>query len=115
MEILPREVLAALNDARRAEAQRRSRLRVQAGDQVLPVVRRWQGGFALDATQVSQLRGLVDLYDGARHLSTCLIIASAVEGDELICTTKRETAVRDGAALDFARDDHAPRALLSRL
>ncbi|PKP69165.1 MAG: hypothetical protein CVT82_12190 [Alphaproteobacteria bacterium HGW-Alphaproteobacteria-4] len=114
MEMPPKELLAALRDAEAKALRRRSRLRVEAGDQSYPVLRRWKGGFALDAAQVSQLRGLVELHDGSRHLATCLIIASAVEAGELICAIKRETAVRDRAALDFVRDEAAPVGYLPR-
>jgi hypothetical protein len=108
MEILPKDILSALRDAQTREAGRRSRLRVQTGSDVWPVLRRWRGGFALNADQVTHLRGLVDLYDGSRHISTALIVASDVEGGELICTTKRDTPVSDRAALDFVRNENAP-------
>ena len=114
MEMPPKELLAALREAEDKAARRRSRLRVLAGGQSYAVLRRWKGGFALDAAQVAQLRGLVELHDGSRHLTTCLIVASAVERGELICTYKRETAVRDRAALDFVRDEAAPAGYLPR-
>lgn len=114
MEILPKELLAALRDGEAAGKRRRSRLRVVAGEHSYVVLRRWKGGFALDAAGVAQLRGLVELHEGGRHMATCLIVASAIEAGELICTAKRETAVRDRAALDFVRDEAAPMAFLSR-
>lgn len=114
MEFLPKDLLAGLQDATRRETKRRSRLRVQAGEHSWPVLRRWRDGFALNAAQVTQLRGLVELYDGSRLIATALIVASEVEGGELICTIKRETAVRDRAALDFVRDESAPVGLLTR-
>lgn len=114
MEILPKDLVEGLRAADLGDRRRRSRLRIHTGKDILPVIRRWRDGFSLDAAQITQLRGLVDLYEGARHLSTCLIIASEIDGDELICTVKRETAVADRAALDFARDETAPVALLPR-
>lgn len=114
MEYLPKEVVAALQAARLRESRRRSRLRVEAGGDTYPVLRRWRDGFALEASRVTHLRGLVDLYDGSRHLSCCLIVASELVGGELICAVKRETAVTDRAALDFVRDEFAPRAYLPR-
>lgn len=114
MEILPKDLVETVRAALLSEKRKRSRLRIHTGTDIWPVLRRWHGGFSLDATQVSHLRGLVDLYDGARHLSTCLIVASEIEGNELICSVKRETAVADRAALDFARDENAPAALLPR-
>ncbi|MFT3690751.1 hypothetical protein [Paenirhodobacter sp.] len=109
MEILSKDIVDGL---RSADAGRRSRLRIRTGGDILPVLRCWRGGFSLDAEQIRHLRGLVDLYDGARHLSTCLIVASDVEGGELICTVKRETPVTDHAPLDFERAESAPAGLL---
>lgn len=115
MELLPKEVLIALQEARSRDARRRSRLSVHAAGTSWPILRRWRGGFSLDASQVTQLRGLVDIYDGSRHILTSLIVASEIEGDELICTAKRETAVTDRPALDFVRDERAPAGLLPRV
>ncbi|SOC14117.1 hypothetical protein [Rhodobacter maris] len=108
MEFLPNDILNGLQQARSRETKRPSRLSVHAAGKVWPVLRRWVGGFSLDAEGVSKLRGHVDLYEGPRHISTALIMASEVEGSELLCTTKRETPVRQGPALDFVRDENAP-------
>ena len=113
-EFLPTEIRAGLLEAERRAARRRSRLRVQVGDAVYPVLRSWPGGFALDAATTPALRGLVELYDGARHLATCLIVASVEDGGELVCDYKRSTAVIDRAPLDFAVEAEAPVALLPR-
>ncbi|MCB1398601.1 MAG: hypothetical protein KDJ82_00720 [Rhodobacteraceae bacterium] len=115
MEVLPKEVLLALKEARSRDARQRARLSVHAAGSVWPILRRWRGGFSLDAAQVSQLRGLVEIHEGSRHILTSLIVASEIEGDELICTVKRETAVTDRPALDFVRNENAPAALLPRL
>lgn len=115
IEHLPIEISAALDDARRRTQKRKSRLRVEAGNDSWRVLRQWQGGFALDAAQVAHLRGLVDLYDGPRHLMQCLIVASAVEDGELICVLKSATPVSDRAPLDFERDESAPVAYLPRM
>ena len=69
------------------------------------------GGFALDADDAPHLRGLVDLYDGARHMSQCLIVASAEEAGEMVYEFKRETPALDAAPLDYQRDPDAPVAL----
>jgi hypothetical protein len=113
-EYLPKEVRAGLEEARKRDIRRRSRMRVMTGDQVFPILRYWEDGFTLDADQVDHLRGLVDVYDGARHISQSLIIASEVAGGELVCTMKRSTAALDRPPLDFVRDDHAPIGLLPR-
>lgn len=111
-DYLSKDVMAWLEEARRRDRRRRGRLHIQAGADHWPVLRRWEGGFALDARGVAHLRGFVDLYDGPRHLMNCLIVATAVEGDELICTVKSMTPAEDRPPVDFVRDDRAPGGLL---
>lgn len=113
-EYLPKEVRAGLEEARKRDLRRRSRLRVLVGDDVYPILRFWDDGFTLDADQVAHLRGLVDIYDGSRHLYQSLIVASDVSEGELVCVMKRSTAALDRAPLDFARDESAPIALIGR-
>ncbi|MEE9388092.1 MAG: hypothetical protein V3U96_05750 [Paracoccaceae bacterium] len=112
-EFLPKEVREGLRLAQKAALRKKSRLRVQVGDELFPVLRFWETGFALDAEAAPQLRGLVDIFDGARHLYQCLIIASAQENDQMIYDFKRSTAALDKAPLDFVRDKNAPIALLN--
>jgi hypothetical protein len=114
LEFLPKDVQDGLNAAQLREARRRSRLRVQVGEAVFPVLRLWEDGMALDPALTPHLRGLVDVYDGARHILQCLIVASTSEGGELICDFKRSTVVSDNAPLDFCRDENAPAGLLPR-
>ncbi len=109
LEFLPNEVREGLEAARKKDLRRKSRLRVQVGDAVFPVLRFWDNGFALDADlSPGKLRGLVDVYDGSRHVFQCLIVASEIDRGELVCDFKRATAVADRAALDFWRDENAP-------
>ncbi|NJM83298.1 MAG: hypothetical protein HC844_13130 [Tabrizicola sp.] len=109
LEFLPKEISEGLEAARKKDQRRRSRLRVQVGDAVFPILRFWHDGFALEADVSPRLlRGLVDVYDGSRHIFQCLIVASGVEDGELVCDFKRATAVREKAALDFWREEHAP-------
>ncbi|HMS97067.1 MAG: hypothetical protein JNN02_07390 [Tabrizicola sp.] len=108
-EFLSREVREGLEAARKAALKKKSRLRVEVGDAVYPVLRFWDTGFSLDAEfSPSKLRGLVDVYDGSRHIFQCLIMASTIEDGELVCDFKRATAVSDRAPLDFWRDENAP-------
>lgn len=111
-EYLPKEVREGLEAARKHALKRRSRLRIHVGDRVFPVLRYWDNGFALDIEDAPKLRGLVDLYDGGRHLYQCLIVASSEDVGEMIYEFKRNTAAVDRAPLDFSRDDDAPIALL---
>lgn len=113
-DFLPKEVRAGLEEARKRDLKRRSRLRVLAGDDIYPILKFWETGFSLDADQVLHLRGLVDIYDGSRHLYQSLIIASAIEHGELICTMKRSTMAHDTVPLDYARDEDAPTGYLPR-
>ena len=114
LEFLPKDIADGLAMARNREAARKSRLRVQVGEAVFPLLRFWHDGFAMDAAVTPKLRGLVDVYDGSRHIFQCLIIASNVENGEIVCEFKRSTAVLDKAPLDFWQDENAPVALLPR-
>lgn len=109
---LPKEVRDGLDAARIASLRKASRLRVQAGDDYFRVLRMWRTGFAVEAETVPALRGLVDLYDGSRHLYQCLIVASEEERGEMVYEFKRNTAATDRAPLDYSRDPDAPIALL---
>lgn len=113
-EYLPRDVREGLEKARKDRLRKRSRLRVKAGDQTFTILRSWDTGFALDSEDASRLRGLVDLFDGARHLSQCLIVASNEDSGETQYEFKRATAATEQAALDYARDDDAPVALIGQ-
>jgi hypothetical protein len=108
LEYLPQEVRDGLEAARKREFGRKSRLRVQVGEAVFPIIRIWANGFALDASLAPNLRGNVDIYDGARHISQCLIVASHAENGDLICEFKRATAVQTSAPLDYYREVDAP-------
>ena len=114
LEYLPHYVREGLDAARKRELKKKSRLRVQVGGAVFPVLRFWDEGFALDAALTPNLRGLVDVYDGANHIFQCLIDASTAENGELICDFKRSTAVLDRPALDYWRDENAPVALIPK-
>lgn len=114
LEFLPQDIRDGLDAARKREAKRKSRLRVQVGEAVFPILRFWHDGFALDASLAPGLRGLVDVYDGDRHIFQCLIVASTLENGDLVCDFKRSTAVTDHAPLDFWRDENTPVALLPK-
>lgn len=114
LEHLPKEILEGLAQARRRERRRRNRLRVRVGDEMVPILRFGDEGFSLDAQDAPQLRGLVDIFDGGRHLCQALIVYSALEGDEMLYEYKRNTAATDRAPLDFPREDDAPVGLLPR-
>lgn len=108
------EVKAGLAAARKKAQRKGSRLRVHVGDDVFPILRFWDSGFAMDIENAPKLRGLVDLYHGGVHLYQCLIVASSEEGDEMQYEFKRNTAAVEKAPLDFYRDPETPIALLPR-
>lgn len=114
IEFLPKEVRAGLEMARKADQRKKSRLRVKVGEEMFTILRYWDEGFALDQEDAPHLRGLVDVYDGARHMSQCLIVASAEEGGEMVYEFKRATAAMDHAPLDYLRDETAPIALIEK-
>ncbi|MGR3321868.1 MAG: hypothetical protein ACU0DK_08055 [Pseudooceanicola sp.] len=109
---LSKELQDGLAAARKLARTRKSRLRVKAGEDVFPVIRFWDKGFAVELETAPRLRGLVDIYDGARHLCQCLIVASDEDGDEMRYDFKRATPAADKAPLDFARPDDAPIGLI---
>ena len=112
-EFLPKEVREGLELARKHRLRKKSRLKVKAGEQTFTILRYWEEGFALDADEAPKLRGLVDVFDGTRHLSQCLIVASEKEAGEMVFEFKRATPHADKAPLDYERSDDAPVALIA--
>ena len=106
------EVQAGLDAARKRALKKSSRLNIQAGERTFKILRSWHNGFSLDADEAPHLRGLVDMFDGTRYLSRCLIVASGEEGDEIEFEYKRMTEAADRQPLDFYRRPDAPIALL---
>lgn len=111
---MSKEVREGLMAARRAGLKKASRLRVLAGERFYPVLSLREAGFSVDAEDAPQLRGLVDLYEGGRHLYQCLIVASELDCGELRYEFKRNTMAADRAPLDHYRDPEAPIALLGK-
>lgn len=114
LESLPQSIRDELRRSQNNAAQSRHRLRVEAGGKSFRILRLTANGFALDALDAPNLRGLADIYDGSRHLSQCLIVAAQEDCGEMIYDFKRNTAAGDGAPLDFERPEAAPIALLGR-
>lgn len=112
-DFLPKDIVDGLDAARKRKLRKQSRLRVKVGDQTLQILRFWKDGFSVDAEDAQHLRGLVDVYEGSKHVSQCLIVASAEDSGERIYEFKRETRASDEAATDYVRDPNAPIALLN--
>lgn len=108
---LPRDVQEGLERARQAALLKSSRLRVVIGEDRFPILRLWDHGFAVPH-DTPRLRGLVDVYDGGRHLWQCLIVAAEEEASEMVYDFKRQTVPMDRPAVDFEVDANAPVALI---
>ena len=114
-EFLPEAVRQGLEAARAAALKRSNRLCIHDRGAVHKVLRLWDGGFALAASGAPPLHGYVDLYDGPRHLATCLIVATgAGEDGERAYEFKVRMPVADHPAADFERTESAPAALIPR-
>ena len=109
---LSKEVLQGLERARKQAQRKKNRLRLHVGDEVYPLLRVSDTGFEMEHDAAPHLRGFVDIYNGAVHLATCLVIHSEPEGNIMRYEYKRHTNVADGPAKDFAVDENAPVALL---
>ena len=71
--VFSKEIQAGLDAARLAAMRKSSRLRLDIGGEIFPVLRLWKTGFSIHVEDAPNLRGLVDLYDGTNHLFQCLI------------------------------------------
>lgn len=114
LEFLSRELRDGLEAAHKRRMRRKSRMHIRLGDAVYPVLRMWEGGFSLEPRFGHRLRGLVDLYDGPRHILQCLIVASTEDGGEIRCEFKRVTQVTDRPPADFWRGEAPPAGYLPR-
>lgn len=110
--VLPEDVQAGLDQARKRARKKSSRLVIEAGGRRLKVLRFWDGGIAVEAEEVPHLRGLVDVYDGTQHLSRCLIVASEEGGGEVHYEVKQMTSAADEQPLDYERAETAPVGLI---
>ena len=110
---LPKEVQDGLEAARKAALKRSTRLRVKIGDDVLPILRFSGSTFSMDVEDAPRLRGLVDIYDGPRHLYQALIVACAEEDGERRYEFKRATRPEQGPAPDHVQDGPAIAGLLT--
>ena len=113
-EYLPKDVREGLLQAHRVGLKKKSRMRVRVGQQDFKILRYWDDGFAMDPDDATRLRGIVDIYDGARMKSRCLIVASSEEGGQMVYEFKRATEAVEGPALDYAKDESAPVAMIGR-
>ena len=109
---LPDAVQKGLEEARKAALKRKDRLSVHDAEKSYRIRRFWDGGFALDREGTERLRGRLDIYDGPKHLYTCLVVSSVDEQDERVFEFKWATPVASGPAADFVRPDFMPAGLI---
>jgi hypothetical protein len=109
---LSREVHAGLDAARRTSTRSKTRLNIHVGSDVFPILSLTGTSFSVDAEVAPRMRGLVDIYDGTRHLSHALIVTSRDEAGRRVYEFKRSTPAASGPARDFEADSAAPAALL---
>ncbi|WP_425092780.1 hypothetical protein [Tropicimonas sp. S265A] len=111
---LPKEVREGLNLARKRDALKKNRLKVRIGESSFPIRTFGERDFTLAVEDTPNLRGLVDIFDGGRHLYQALIVTAALDGPEMRYEFKRVTEARETPPLDYDRDEAAPVALLPR-
>ena len=111
---LPEDVRKGLEAARKRDLKRKNRLRVGDGPEALPIIHFRETEFTLDREDAPHLRGLVDIFDGSRHLYQALIVTAAEDGDQMVYEFKRMTPARELSPVDYQVDETAPKALLPR-
>jgi hypothetical protein len=73
---LPKDVQEELAQAQRQSRRKKATRVVHVGDEAFPILDYSDTGFAVDAEDAPHLRGLIDIYEGATHLTQALIVAS---------------------------------------
>lgn len=111
---LPKSVREELAAAQKSARRRRATRVVHVGDEAFPILEMSDRGFSVDAEDAPRLRGLIDIYDGPRHMYQALIVASEQVGDLMRYEFKRNTAATATAPLDFEAEGERPAGLLPR-
>lgn len=111
-DFLPKEVQDELASARRRQLRKRATRSVHVGHDAFPILEFSEDGFAVDALDVPALRGLIDIFEGSRHLYQALIVASERDGDLMRYEFKRNTAAVARAPVDFEESPDRPMGLL---
>ncbi len=111
---LSADVQAGLDAARDAALLKSQRMRIVADGVSYRVLRAWTGGISVAAADAPPQRGLVELYDGQRHLAHCLIMASGEEDGEILFDFKQRSDASGEQPLDFVRAPDAPVALIEK-
>lgn len=113
-EYLPKELREQLAAAQRKAKRKRATRSVHIGDEAFAILDMSDNGFAVATEDTPHLRGLVDIFEGPRHLYQALIVASAEAGDMMRYDFKRNTAAMTAPPVDFEQKAHRPAGLLSK-
>ena len=81
-------------------------LRAVSGASSWPILRMWRDGFAIAVGQ--QIRGFVDIYDGDRHVFSCLACEDGAEGGEQLFLIQQRNKGHARVPSDFAAEAGAP-------
>ena len=104
---LSKDVIAGLEAAQKADLRKKSRFRVESNKNSYPVLQLKKSGFCVEVERAPMIRGLVDLYDGDKHLKQCLIVASKEENGIVHFEYKRNTNTQTAAPRDFYQEKSA--------
>jgi hypothetical protein len=74
---------------------------LESGTRRYPILSLAAESCLIEAPDGATLRGFADIFDGERHVATCLIVLAAPEGPYLRCFFKRRTAPRAAPPRDF--------------
>ena len=110
---LPRDVQQALDAARKQALRKNTRLRVQVDGEIYPILQFSDTIFSVDSQTAPRLRGVVDIYEGSRHLYQALIVTSRQDAGEWLFEFKRNTMTKGRPALDYWIEAYAPKGLLA--
>ena len=99
---LSKDVIAGLEAAQKADLRKKSRLRVESNKNSYPVLQLKKSGFCVEVERLHD-QGLVDLYDGDKHLKQCLIVASKEENGIVHFEYKRNTNTQTAAPRTFIK------------
>lgn len=113
-DYLPKDLREQLVAAHRQAKRKRATRSVHIGDEAFAILEMSENGFAVAADEAPRLRGLVDIYEGPRHLYQALIIAAAEAGDLMRYDFKRNTAAVPNPPVDFEQRSNRPAGLLSK-
>jgi hypothetical protein len=83
-------------------ARREAGVVMECGRRRFPVIEIASDGCLIEPGDGGVPRGLVDIFDGERHMAQCLIVLAEPQGRYLRCTFKRWTPSRLGPPQDFA-------------